>query len=1269
MQNLTDIIAQISTHSNEDGKNNAGDLKFVKDVATKNNIEENQDMARFRTLVHINETIYNFSLDIELSRLTDSNSNFVIKILNQLKREFYKTGVANSVHPPTFYISDLDFLKNNGIKIAEFISKINNNLTLENFFIEREIRIAKLGFEKAFNFFETIFSQNHEFMSKFDSSLDISEFTIEEQQKIIFRVFEKYISIAKVSLTNGEKVRTLVMPRNKLWMLEPKKLDEMLSTIRNSGMSVNIDIWHISFDQIMKDSSTMAWDQEKRKKFLRTYLLVNSLSDITYGGDFSSVNLTNAEWFEVFKEYIGYRNSYGMSIRIVLSDSSIYLKLDDEQRLLIVEHIIELTGEPPYDLRSLVEDPKKRLEFCLKNAASNNTVLYNAHWFDLGNFDHPSNSFFDLIDSWGDSENTMLSFMEICNTLWPNNEFHKIIAEKSKNKKIFFDNPLDSFDLFCSLLFAMIHLTLKSEDEMAERDKILALMIKEILDFPTQQIRFGLIDSFMTTIWNAPDGRGFKILEELLYRQFDVNNKINNEKGKKTWAILLYIPLTCIILEKELDAKAIKEKELLKRVSLLLNELPKAYKEGHRLYTLISTVQTLSSLRDKLSPEVKLSILENIIGVQQNVVCEQIIDSKPSQAQLKILREQAQQQKKNKNKPGYVKEKIRKQIGELLLIQGLAGLLEVDALKESNKDNFEKILKRIVAQLFNLTNEQAEQYQEVFLKLRNASSVLTYLSKIKLSPSSSRSQVVNLYNRFIQTVLSPNQRDFYTYRYSDSNSPHLRQVFDARPILRSLWQQNSEEGLERYVEINKIQSKKNKIDYQKFLYNRIVEHGHMGDVACTELKAYLKTTDEKVKEEIKVRLDKLEPGHKMKDLKENQDKELATSEIEANFQKKLIAFVESKNNPEEQLSYLRDARKYYRKIHKNLEFGHDLAMLNKTLLAQPSKESKINLKDCKIVNTDQFWHLFRSGTDVAGSCVRVDGDPSLNHCLISYVMDGKNRLLAIVDTDGVILVRAILRILLDSKTKDPVLFLEEIYPYTVSSVLSQAIQQFALDVAKELNLPLTMSAVNTDNITAYPNPIESLGGPAPWEYVDANHNQALNSQFSIKFSTVFYSPDLERLNRVKELFLENRTGPVLNESLSKISTIVAEYSAQDKKDQEEISHKMFVEKFGALMKKLDNQFPEFRLLHNAKSYPNRIIAEYILFSPSITKENNLFENFAKSVTVSRNTSASAAIGVEVAIDRPVLVFSAQANAAGHRLIPDVGSEMVLIDNKAGHHTK
>jgi hypothetical protein len=148
--------------------------------------------------------------------------------------------------------------------------------------------------------------------------------------------------------------------------------------------------------------------------------------------------------------------------------------------------------------------------------------------------------------------------------------------------------------------------------------------------------------------------------------------------------------------------------------------------------------------------------------------------------------------------------------------------------------------------------------------------------------------------------------------------------------------------------------------------------------------------------------------------------------------------------------------------------------------------------------------MFMLGTDVNGSCQRVDGDPKLNQCLIGgYVLSGHIRAIVILDQAGCIVARSILRLMVNSETNKPILFLEEIYPDYVCGEFQAAIEQFAKERALNLGCVL-LSTGKTDNVATYPSPVSTLSVKQA-EYVDALANIE-TEPYTIRQAQILFDP-------------------------------------------------------------------------------------------------------------------------------------------------------------------
>lgn len=165
---------------------------------------------------------------------------------------------------------------------------------------------------------------------------------------------------------------------------------------------------------------------------------------------------------------------------------------------------------------------------------------------------------------------------------------------------------------------------------------------------------------------------------------------------------------------------------------------------------------------------------------------------------------------------------------------------------------------------------------------------------------------------------------------------------------------------------------------------------------------------------------------------------------------------------------------------------------------------KINIdakKQVIAVDTDDMQDLFLCGTEITGSCQRIDLDPNFTKGLMAYVLDGKNKMLAIKDIEtGKIRARCLLKLLLDDKTREPVLFQEKIYPG--KSQYTNQLNDLAKRKANNLNLPLYSRNLNEGDLNSPVQKIISLANSLAYEYVDGMYGIVKNGKVEISASRV-----------------------------------------------------------------------------------------------------------------------------------------------------------------------
>jgi hypothetical protein len=397
--------------------------------------------------------------------------------------------------------------------------------------------------------------------------------------------------------------------------------------------------------------------------------------------------------------------------------------------------------------------------------------------------------------------------------------------------------------------------------------------------------------------------------------------------------------------------------------------------------------------------------------------------------------------------------------------------------------------------LKNADNEQAlhEEFQKAFCQkfsietiadfsnkfrrtlhsFRNNTAIFSYAASLAKLGGADREALFTLFRSLIYDIL---ENKFTATRYEASE--HLDKIFASRPDLCCLWKKGQSVP---FQEIGWVYSAQKTVDLAA-LVKRSFDEGHVHSKDLPHLYDYLTEANPDVKCSLFEQ-----------NLKAPKDESLTDDQKKFyEFQIHLIGFIRKGQELKVTLENLELALAAS-PFPISHQFYQDLQGLFKNL--QPKESTREDFQQYIAVDSDDPCDLLLSGTEVEGSCQRVNGDPDKNKCLLAYLIDGKNRLLAIKDGNGIIKARSILRLLWDEQNQKPVLFMERIYPSILSQPLENALIQFAKIRASELNLNLTSKEAGKGML--YASVLHSLGGKAPYEYVDAGSGINTGSKWSI----------------------------------------------------------------------------------------------------------------------------------------------------------------------------
>ena len=435
-----------------------------------------------------------------------------------------------------------------------------------------------------------------------------------------------------------------------------------------------------------------------------------------------------------------------------------------------------------------------------------------------------------------------------------------------------------------------------------------------------------------------------------------------------------------------------------------------------------------------------------------------------------------------KNKSFKDKLKALRLMSVILTIFGEDRFIK-EVLEAKNPD-LEEIFSNSFNELFSIgeIEDLSETYEKTFGQFRDPIALYTYLGSVKKLPEYKREEVSEVLTKYVKSVITGK---YPKKRYKTEDNSHLQTISANRDGLLDEWQKKPETKMvEEVLSTSEKDSGKDKLDFHKFVKDKIETDGHLEIDDYPDLQSYLDNSANFVN-----LLKKLSDEKKELEKKDTKTEEEAKKLAKIILQIELINLIRNNKKPKQQIQTLKKIQQQLQILPKT-EFRNDVSGFIKKL---ESSSSSVN--DLTITDTDDACDMLLIGTEIYGSCQRVNGNPSLNKCLVAYLMDGKNRAIVIKRPDGKIVARSIFRLMWDSKNKKPVLLLERIYSNINDSNIDKAIEAWAKKRAEELKL--TLVSKDVDKGPKYNGNVESKDGPAPYEYSDAVGGTIVGSKFTV----------------------------------------------------------------------------------------------------------------------------------------------------------------------------
>lgn len=186
-----------------------------------------------------------------------------------------------------------------------------------------------------------------------------------------------------------------------------------------------------------------------------------------------------------------------------------------------------------------------------------------------------------------------------------------------------------------------------------------------------------------------------------------------------------------------------------------------------------------------------------------------------------------------------------------------------------------------------------------------------------------------------------------------------------------------------------------------------------------------------------------------------------------------------------------------------VDFMDDINRIESTLLSGRRElfgDGIVSKQKLFITDAVDFETYFKIGEEPVKSCQSYDNG-TYSEALLSYVADPNVKIVQVKDESGLIISRAILR-LLENGDGEPALFIEEIYTNNQHRKIKELIYRFAVDKANEMGVNL-YSKVDLDDSykivsTKTKKTLSSKGSRNRYVYTDASGGLVDNGIFKIK---------------------------------------------------------------------------------------------------------------------------------------------------------------------------
>lgn len=364
-----------------------------------------------------------------------------------------------------------------------------------------------------------------------------------------------------------------------------------------------------------------------------------------------------------------------------------------------------------------------------------------------------------------------------------------------------------------------------------------------------------------------------------------------------------------------------------------------------------------------------------------------------------------------------------------------------------------------------------DRFKEVFFAYRHPDAMMLYASDLA---TLNKASLMESLASHIASVLSGT---YCQDRYSLVTSPHLQMIDRQYPELIALWSQNAENIslADIFFRCENAESSRSWLQRNLIDEKLVEELGFKGPGFERCLQGEIEA------------LELLKSELQNKGLEKAQQASFA-------LQNKLLQLAKSSN--------LENSCRLVQELLQNNLIPRESEFRKRLHLKLEELKQEQLLSSYFVSETDNPEDLFLYGTELQDSCQAVGGNPEHSQGLLGSLHHGQTKLIAVKDRNGRIVARSIIRLLWDGER--PVLFLEQLYNNRKEEAhFPQAIEAMARRCADRLSCPLSIS----DEIDGpYENNLQSEGGIAPEEYVDAAGGLCANGRYVIRQVKWSYVP-------------------------------------------------------------------------------------------------------------------------------------------------------------------